>query len=212
MRTRLLSRIFTRFFIIKSGIFVKHEKIESMSVQVSKRLITVEEYHKMGEVGILKEKGLELINGEIIEMSPKGSKHAAILARLNKILSQQTGDFILRIQDPIITSNLSEPEPDVAILKHRDDFYGEEHPHGKDVLLIIEIADTSIAYDRKVKLPMYAESGVPECWLIDLNKKEIYTYWQPIGNAYKFSELVREGETARAQHFELAIPLQQILG
>lgn len=183
-----------------------------MSVRVSKRLITVEEYHKMGEVGILKEKGLELINGEIIEMSPKGSKHAAVLARINKILSQQLGEFILRIQDPIIASNLSEPEPDVAILKYRADFYGEEHPHGKDVLLAIEISDTSISYDRKVKLPIYAESGVPECWLIDVNKKEIHTYWQPMGNAYKFSELVREGETIQAHHFELSIPLQQIFG
>ena len=183
-----------------------------MSVQVSKRLITVGEYHKMGEVGILKEKGLELINGEITEMSPKGSKHAAILARINKILSKQLGELIIRIQDPIIAGNFSEPEPDVAVLKYRDDFYGEEHPHVEDVLLVIEIGDTSIAYDRKVKLPIYAESGVPECWLIDLNKKEIYTYWQPSGNAYKFSELVREGEMVQAQYFELAIPIQEILG
>lgn len=184
-----------------------------MSVQVSKRLITVEEYHKMGEIGILKEKGLELINGEIIEMSPKGSKHSKIVKKLNKLLAQILGDeVIISIQDPIIAGNFSEPEPDVAILKYRDDFYGEEHPHGEDVLLVIEIGDTSIAYDRKVKLPIYAESGVPECWLIDLNKKEIYTYWQPLGNAYKFSELVREGEMVQAQYFELSIPIQEILG
>ena len=183
-----------------------------MSVQVSKRLITVEEYHKMGEVGILKEKGLELIHGEIIEMSPKGSKHSKIVKNLNKLLAQILGDQgIISIQDPIIASNFSEPEPDVAILKYRDDFYGDEHPYGKDVLLVIEIADTSVVYDRKVKLPIYAESGVPECWLIDLNKKEIYMYWQPMGNAYKFSELVRESELVKAHYFELKIPIQQIL-
>ncbi len=120
--------------------------------------------------------------------------------------------MIISIQDPIIADNFSEPEPDVAILKYRDDFYGDEHPHGKNALLVIEIADTSIAHDRKVKLPIYAESGVPECWLIDVNKKEVYTYWQPIRNAYKFSELVRENELVKAHYFDLAIPMQQILG
>jgi len=181
-----------------------------MSVQVSKRLITVEEYHKMGEVGILKEKGLELINGEIIERSPKGSKYSAVLAKINKILSQQLKEAILRIQDPIIANDFSEPEPDVAILKYRADFYENEHPHGRDVLLVIEVADTSYAYDRNIKLPIYAESGVPEYWLINLDKQEIYAFWQPMGNAYKFSELARKGEILKTQHFDLEFDTNQI--
>lgn len=182
-----------------------------MSVQVTKRLITVEEYHKMGEVGILKEKGLELINGEIIEMSPIGSKHGAIVDRINNILPPQiAGKAILRIQNPIILSDLSEPEPDISIVKWRDDFYDAELPHAKDTLLVIEIADSSIVYDRKYKLPLYAESGVPECWLVDLTKQEIHIYWQPHGNAYKFSELVKLGETIKAQYFDLQLDTNQV--
>ncbi|MFN7116263.1 MAG: Uma2 family endonuclease [Saprospiraceae bacterium] len=184
-----------------------------MAVELKKRLISVADYHKMAEAGILPESGIELINGEIIEMSPKGSKHTRIVKKLNKLLGQLLGDdVIISIQDPIIANDFSEPEPDVAILKYRADFYGEEHPHGKDVLLAIEIGDTSVAYDRKFKLPLYAESGVAECWLINLAKKEIYVYWQPSGSDYKFSELVKLGESVKAQYFELTLDTNQIFG
>lgn len=177
-----------------------------MAVALKKRLITVAEYHKMAEVGILPESGIELINGEIIEMSPKGSKHTRIVKKFNKLLNQLLGDdFIISIQDPIIASDFSEPEPDVAILKYRADFYGDEHPHGNDALLVIEIGDTSVAYDRKFKLPLYAESGVAECWLINLAKQEIHTYWQPAGTAYKFSEFIQKGEIVKAQYFDLEV-------
>ncbi len=184
-----------------------------MAVEVKKRLITVSDYHKMAEAGILPERGIELINGEIVEMSPKGSKHTQIVKKLTKILGLALGDdVILSIQDPIIANNLSEPEPDVAILKYRADYYGDEHPHGRDVLLAIEIGDTSVAYDRKFKLPLYAESGVAECWLINLAKQEIHTYWQPAGNAYKFSEFIQKGEIVKTQYFELALDTNQIFG
>ncbi|MDX1943025.1 MAG: Uma2 family endonuclease, partial [Saprospiraceae bacterium] len=175
--------------------------------------ITVEEYHKMGEVGILKEKGLELINGEIIEMSPIGGRHVTTVNKLNKLLNIILGDAaIISIQNPIIASNFSEPEPDIAILKYRADFYDNQIPSAKDVFLIIEISDTSIVYDKKIKLPLYAQSGVPECWLVDLTKQEIHIYWQPHGNAYKFSELVKLGETIKAQYFDLQLDTNQIFG
>jgi Uma2 family endonuclease len=182
-----------------------------MALQLKKRLITVGEYHKMAEAGILQESGIELINGEIVEKDQITSQHAAMSSKLNQILHQQLHDkAIMRIQDPIIANDFSEPEPDVAILKYRADFYEHEHPYGRDVLLVIEIGDTSVAYDRKFKLPLYAESGVAECWLINLAKQEIYTYWQPTGNAYKFSEFVQKGEVVKAQYFELALDTNQL--
>lgn len=182
-----------------------------MSIQTQRRLFSVAEYQKMAEVGILPERGIELINGEIIEMSPIGSKHAKTVKKLNKLIGVLMGDqAIISIQDPIIASNHSEPEPDVAILKNRADFYENELPHSEDVLLIIEVADTSFYYDSTVKLPLYASSGIPECWIIDLGKKEIHCYWEPKGDAYRFSELVQIGDEISAQYFDLKLSVGAI--
>ncbi|HMO40863.1 MAG TPA: Uma2 family endonuclease [Saprospiraceae bacterium] len=182
-----------------------------MTVQLKKRLVSVADYHKMAEIGILPERGVELINGEIIEMSPIGSKHAKIVNKLNQILNVSLGQsVIISVQNPIIANDFSEPEPDITVLKRREDFYENEHPHGKDALLVIEVSDSSVAYDRKFKLPLYAESGVPECWLIDVEKQEIYTHWQPAGQAYKFSELVQRGELAKTRYFELELDTAQL--
>ncbi len=140
-----------------------------MSIQPQKRLFSVVEYQKMAEVGILPEHGVELINGEIFEKSPKSSKHVKTVTKLNRLLGVLVDDeAIISIHNPIIAGNNSEPEPDVAILKNRSDFYENELPHSEDVLLIIEVADTSFYYDSTIKLPLYASSGIPECWIIDL--------------------------------------------
>ena len=184
-----------------------------MATQIQRRLFTVAEYHKMGEVGILPERGVELINGEIIEMSPIGSKHAKIVKKLNKMLGKIFGDeAIISIQDPIIANDLSEPEPDVAVLKYRADFYEDELPHGEDVLLIIEVADTTLVYDSKVKLPLYAASGIPECWVIDLRKKEIQVYWQAEDNAYRHQKLFHLEDVIHAKTIKLALSIAEIFG
>lgn len=184
-----------------------------MAIQVRKYLISVENYHKMAGTGILPESGVELINGEIIEMSPIGSKHAAAVDRLNRILSRQFGDeVIIRVQNPIILNSFSEPEPDIAVVKYRADFYEKQHPHSADVLLAIEVSDTTINYDREIKLALYAQSGIPECWLVDLEKSEIQAFWQPLGDAYRFSQLARKGGSLKAQHFGLEIGVDQVLG
>ena len=184
-----------------------------MAVQVKKRLLTVEEYHKMGKAGILREKGIELINGEIIEKSPIGSKHAAVVNLLNEILFEKPGkeDAIISIQNPVQLSDLSEPEPDIAILKRTKDRYYYQLPKAKDALLVIEVADTSVEYDREIKLPLYAESGIPEFWLINLEDNVIEVHREPMGNAYKFRELLRAGDVAEARGLELSIPVAEIL-
>jgi Uma2 family endonuclease len=182
-----------------------------MSIQVSKRLITAEEYHKMAEVGILQERGLELIDGEIIKMTPIGSRHLSCVNLLNEILSEKLGrKVIISIQNPVRLNEYTEPEPDISILKRTEDRYANQLPSAEDVLLVIEVADSSVDYDRNVKLPLYAESGIPEYWLINLDQKEIEAYRKPLGNAYRFRELLRPGDAIKAREMELEIPVEEV--
>ncbi|MFZ2899345.1 MAG: Uma2 family endonuclease [Saprospiraceae bacterium] len=184
-----------------------------MPFPVSKRLFTAAEYFRMGEVGILQETGIELINGEIVEMSPIGSKHARVVKLLNHFLSKLLADrCIISIQDPIIVNDHSAPEPDVAILKYKPDFYALEHPHAEDILLLIEVADSSLEYDRSVKRPLYAQSGIPEYWLVNLEKDEIEAFWEPAGDHYKFRELLRAGDTLQSRTIDLKLEVNQLLG
>jgi len=182
-----------------------------MSIQVSKRLITAEEYHKMAEVGILQERGLELINGEIIEMTPIGSRHLSCVNLLNEILLEQLGrKVIVSIQNPVRINQFNEPEPDITILKRTENRYADRLPTAEDVLLVIEVADTSIDYDRNIKLPIYAESGIPEYWIVNLDQQEIEAYYQPFENAYRHRVLLRPGDTLEAQGIDLEIPVETI--
>jgi len=184
-----------------------------MAIEIQKRLISVTDYHKMVEAGILPERGVELINGEIIEMSPTGSRHVKTVNKLNRLLGKLLGDeVIISIQNPIIAGDLSQPEPDIALLKYREDFYEKELPKGKDTLLIIEVSETSFSYDRQIKLPLYAQSAVPECWLIDLDKGEIQAFWQPAGDIYRYSQVVRKDDILNAQYFDLEIAVASIFG
>ncbi len=142
----------------------------------------------MVKAGILKEDDrIELIKGEISLLSPVGSKHASIVNHINAYLNIKLAEqAIVSIQNPIQIGHSSEPEPDIAIRKVRDDFYSEYLPSSVDVLLIIEVADTSLEYDQKIKLPIYAASGIPEYWIINLGKNRIEVYHAPENGKYKF--------------------------
>ncbi len=157
---------------------------------------TTSDYHRMGETGLLAE-GLrtELLDGEILEMSPINSLHAGTVKRINRLLSQLFGrKAIISIQDPLALSDYSEPEPDVAVLKPRPDFYSTAHPTPADVLFVIEVADSSIYKDRNVKLPHYALAGIPEVWLVDLEAQAIEVYIQPDGQTYQQQRTYRLGD------------------
>ncbi len=158
-----------------------------MTTQPQKRPFTVSEYYRMAETDILTEEDrVELIAGQIVAMSPIGSHHAACVDRLNGLLHRQQGaSFIVRVQSPIALDAYSEPEPDVVLLRPRTDFYADAHPTASDVLLAVEVSDTSADYDREVKLPLYAQAGLPEVWLIDLQKSRIEVYARPQGDAYQ---------------------------
>ncbi len=168
-----------------------------MIQEVSKRLINVEEYYKMSEVGILGPKDhVELIHGEIIEMSPIGSRHASAVNQLAKLIIKLFDEeVIVSIQAPVHVDAENEPEPDISILNYREDHYSGSHPKPEDILILIEVADSSYAYDVEVKAPLYASANVPEFWMINLEKKQLEVYQSPRDNDYMKKEIFKPADT-----------------
>ena len=150
----------------------------------SRHLISVDAFHRMGETGILgPQDRVELIDGEIIDMSPIGVLHAAIVDVLARHFGRRTGESVfVRCQNPLRLDDISEPEPDIAILRPRADFYMTAHPGAADVLLVIEVADTSLAYDLGTKVPLYARHGIPEVWVIDAATRQTRVFRRPVGS------------------------------
>jgi len=178
-----------------------------MSIQIERRHFTVHEYHRMVEAGILSEDDrVELIEGEIIEMAPIGRRHAACVDKLTELLKEKLGRAaIVRVQGPVRLNDQSEPEPDVALLRRREDFYAREMPGPADVLLIVEVADTSSRYDRAVKVPLYANAGIGEVWLVDLTAETIEVYAQPAGESYQSCKRLRRGDLLSPRAFPQAV-------
>ena len=183
--------------------------------QVKNFRFTISQYHQMSEAGILSENDkVELINGEIIEMSPIGRRHTACVNRLNSVFSQLLGKkVIVAVQNPILLNNLSEPEPDIALLKPRADFYESGHPQPQDIFLLIEVADSSIEYDRDVKIPLYASSGITEVWLVDIYQQVITVYRYPTEHDYRDIQTLSRGEKLSISAFpENNLFVDDILG
>lgn len=186
-----------------------------MSVQLARRLITTAEYHKMIEVGVLGEdERLELIDGEIIEMSPIGPRHAAAVNRLNRLLTLRLANVaIVSVQNPVVLSEHSEPQPDLTLLKWRDDFYAQALPLPEDVLVAIEVSDTTVEKDRGLKLPSYARAGLAEAWLIDLYNDRIEIHSQPNNGVYQEIRIVLRGQEAASKTIpQLVLKADEVLG
>jgi Uma2 family endonuclease len=158
-----------------------------MSIQLSPHRFTVHDFHRMAQAGIFSEDDrVELLDGEIIEMTPIGSRHAACVGHLNQILSLRLGTTaVVWVQNPIRLDDRSEPQPDVVLLKPRPDFYAQAHPGPDDVLLLIEVADTTLEMDREVKLPLYAKAGIREVWIVDLTGGTVQAYRHPSLQGYR---------------------------
>ena len=174
-----------------------------MITDINRRLFTVEEYYRMAETGILTaEDRVELIKGEIVTMSPVGPKHASIVNRLARLLNRQLAEqAILSIQNPIHLNQYSEPEPDLALLQERPDFYENAHPEPEDVLLVIEISDSSLAYDTAVKANLYAQAGITELWVIDVSAHLITIYRKPTAEGYTSIEQKTRADSLSVQAF-----------
>lgn len=159
---------------------------------VSRRLFTVAEYHRMGEVGIFQEDDrIELIEGEIVQMPAVGSPHVSAVMLLTQLLSQAVGkQAMVSVQNPIRLGDGSEPQPDLALPKPRVDRYRPAIPHADDVLLVIEVSDTTLRYDREVKRPLYARYSIPEMWIVDVTASKVEVCRGPKPDGYASVESV----------------------
>jgi Uma2 family endonuclease len=169
----------------------------------------------MAQTGILKpDARVELIDGEIVEMSPIGSRHMATVNRLMTFfVPRLLGAAIVQIQGPIALGDNGEPEPDLALLRHRDDFYGTAHATEEAALLVVEVADTSERYDRRTKGPLYARYGIPELWIVELNCNRITRHLDPTPSGYGTTRVYRRGESLSPLAFpNLVIAVDDILG
>ncbi|MGH2457850.1 MAG: Uma2 family endonuclease [Chloroflexota bacterium] len=167
-----------------------------MTLQLTRRRFTVTQYGQMAETGILTEGDrVELIDGEILEMTPIGRRHAAAVKRLNRVLSRMVGDGAqIGIQDPVRLDENTELQPDVTLLVERADFYASGHPTPLDVLLLIEVSDSTLQLDREIKVPLYARTDIREVWLVDLTDDAIVVCREPSLDGYHTVRTARRGE------------------
>jgi Uma2 family endonuclease len=154
---------------------------------------TVEQYHNMAEAGAFQpDDRVELIHGEIVDMTPIGIKHSRIVDQLIRYLNRAPQkDPIARAQNPIVLGNHSEPQPDLTVVRYRSDFYDKALPTAADVLLLIEVSDSSLSADRQVKLPLYAQAMIPEVWIVNLAEKSIERYTAPSAGEYTNAQIFK---------------------
>jgi Uma2 family endonuclease len=165
------------------------------------RRFDVYAYYRMAEAGVLGDpRRVELIDGEIIDMAAIGSPHAAVTNRLARLFTRVLRDdaALVNVQSPVRLDVYNEPEPDILLLRSRDDGYRANHPNAADVLLLVEVSETSLTYDRVVKLALYARFGVPEIWIVDLLGSAIEVYREPKDGAYVSREPLTHGSLAPA--------------
>jgi Uma2 family endonuclease len=187
-----------------------------MAVTLRRYRFTVDEYDRMAEVGLLTQcDRVELLDGEIVEMSPIGDRHASVVARISSVFSERLGRrSIVWGQNPLgLRVVRSVPQPDVTLLRPRADFYASARPGPDDALLLIEVMDTSTPTDRGVKLPLYARAGIAETWLVDLGADAIEVYRRPAGSEYAEARVLRRGERVSPLAFpELTLTVDELLG
>ena len=185
-----------------------------MTLQIERQLFTVEEYHKMAEAGIIKPSDrVELIHGEVLKRSPIKSPHASVVDYLNETIGFLLhGKAIIRVQNPIEINHDSEPEPDIAIVQCKADRYRDHHPTAEDVFLLIEVADSSLEFDREVKMPLYASAKIPEAWIINLPEQRVEVYRNPEKGQYKLTELFFLDDTLPVPGFGVQLSVRDIFG
>jgi Uma2 family endonuclease len=167
-----------------------------MTIPLTRHRFTADEYHQMAEAGVLRDDDrVELIEGEIVDLTPIGPRHGAVVDRLTHALVRRCGDrAIVRIQGSIRLGLHSEPQPDVVLLRPRPDYYETALPGPEHVLLLIEVGDASLAYDRGVKLRLYAHAGIPEVWVVDLETNRVEVHLEPARDGYRRSDTRGPGD------------------
>jgi Uma2 family endonuclease len=176
--------------------------------------ISVKEYYRMAETGVLPpDARVELVDGQIIDMSPIGPFHGRVTKFLNQFFTTAShGRWIVGVQDPAQLDDYSEPQPDLTLLKPSADFYGRQHPRPEDVFLLVEISDSSLERDQEVKLPAYARSGIAEVWIVNLNDQTIEVYRQPHFAGYSSKVILNAGDKACPQAFpDVSLDVAELL-
>jgi Uma2 family endonuclease len=187
--------------------------VETSLQQVTRWRFTVNDYHRMGEAGILHEDDrVELIEGEIVEMAAIGTRHFTCVNRLNRMLVMGAGEAaVVSVQNPVRLNEHTEPQPDIAVIRPRD--YSESLPLPEDALLLVEVSDTALAYDRNVKLPLYARAGIGELWIVNLPAGTIERYTDPSDEDYRRVDHKRGGQKLRPAALPGLTPtVDEILG
>ena len=178
-----------------------------------KRQINVSEYYKMAEVGILKRgEKLELIQGEIIRKFPNSPRQASFTNRLNARLGKIiANEALLSIKHPLRIDEYNEPEPDIAVLAYREDYYSLSHPKANQVFFIIELAETSLNFDREIKAPLYARAGIPVYWILDLKHENLEVYSNPQDGLYRRNDFKKNSDKVKIPGFDVEILVSDIL-
>ena len=188
---------------------------ETTQVEMKRRRFTVADFLRLAEIGFLADdERVELIRGEIIEMSSISEGHASTVMRLVSLLSRMFGQrALLSVQNPVQLDDATLPQPDVALLRPRDDFYGQRHPGPEDTLLLIEVSDTTLTYDRRVKTALYSAAGVMEYWIINLQKRQIEVYREPQSEGYRTTTRYAPGEMLSPLAFpDINLKVDEIIG
>lgn len=184
-----------------------------MSMPAPRHRFTLDQWHQMIEADVLRDQHVELLDGEIYEMTPIGPPHQSVVDRLNDLLGRAFGNrVIVRVQGPVPARPRSEPQPDIALLRRQADFYRKAHPEAQNVLLVIEVAETSLDYDH-AKLRIYATGGIREVWIVDLRGDRIEVYRDSRGDSYGDVRIAERGESLACLAFpDVSLAVDDILG
>jgi Uma2 family endonuclease len=182
---------------------------------LARRRFTVDEYHRMGEAGILSAgECLELINGEVVRMPRTTPRHAGSVNRLVSLWAARLGArAVVHIRNPVRLPAYSELQPDLALLRPRADFYATSYPEASDVLLVVEVSDTTLEMDRRIKIPLYARYGIREAWLLDLTRDRLEVYRHPTPDGYRDVRVVERGQPVTAEAFpDMVLRADDLIG
>jgi Uma2 family endonuclease len=186
-----------------------------MEAEITRKLFTVDEYHRMGEAGVFHpEARLELIEGEIIEMSPPGIRHVSCVNRANALFAARLAEkAMVSVQNPLLLSRYTEPQPDIVLAKPRANFYSDKRLSWEDTLLAVEISDSTLSFDRNRKMRLYAAARVPELWIENLRNDVILVFRDPAPETYSSVQTFERGQVVSPSAFpEAQFTVEELLG
>jgi Uma2 family endonuclease len=185
------------------------------NLEVKRHRFTAREFRAMAEAGVLGEDDrVELVDGEIVDMAPIGSRHLSCVVALTHLLVELAqGRYFVSVQNPVRLSERDEPQPDLTLLRRRPDPAAPSPPNPEDVLAVVEVSDTTLSYDRNVKLPLYARAGISEAWVIDLKAGNVEVHSEPSPEGYGESRAFGSDERVASGTVEgLSVPVDEVLG